>query len=317
MELLRRHGVWAPVAGFAAWAVFRLFGLDGWYPGMQLMAFTPYVALASLLAPVAALLARNRAAAVAAGTVAVALAVCVLPRAIPDRDAMDGVEIRVMSANLLAGGAEAGSVTGLVRRHRVDVLAVQELTPDGQRALDAAGLAELLPYRAAHPVPGVVGSAVYARFPLRDLGLEELPSTFGQARAVVAVPGSGEVEVVSVHPCAPAPGRPVSCWSKDFARLPAATPNGTLRLLVGDFNATLDHRAVRRLLATGYRDAAATTGAGLVPTWRGRWWVPGVTLDRVVVDRRVWIRAFSVHDLPDSDHRAVVATLVLPALRAG
>ena len=39
-----------------------------------------------------------------------------------------------------------------------------------------------------------------------------------------------------------------------------------MRLLVGDFNATLDHAALRRLLDTGYRDAASVVGQGMTPT---------------------------------------------------
>ena len=50
------------------------------------------------------------------------------------------------------------------------------------------------------------------------------------------------------------------------------------------------------------------------PTWPydEKWFIPGVTLDRVLVDRRVAVRAMSTCRLPGGDHRAVYARLVLP-----
>ena len=71
---------------------------------------------------------------------------------------------------------------------------------------------------------------------------------------------------------------------------------------------------MRRILDTGYRDAADVVGAGLTPSWPNdeRWYVPGVTLDHVLADRRVGVKAVSVHTIEGSDHRAVYAELVLP-----
>ena len=97
-----------------------------------------------------------------------------------------------------------------------------------------------------------------------------------------------------------------------LAAQPRAEPSGTVRVLAGDFNATLDHAPMRRLLSSGYRDAAATVGVGLVGTW-GPYdgdLIPPVTIDHVLVDRRVAVAAVSVHPLPGGDHRAVLAELV-------
>lgn len=91
-----------------------------------------------------------------------------------------------------------------------------------------------------------------------------------------------------------------------------------MRLLVGDFNATLDHGALRRLLRRGYLDAADEVGAGLTPTWpSGRATAlaafdpPPATIDHVLVERGVAVAAVRVHDVPGSDHRAVLADLRL------
>jgi endonuclease/exonuclease/phosphatase (EEP) superfamily protein YafD len=92
-----------------------------------------------------------------------------------------------------------------------------------------------------------------------------------------------------------------------------------VRVLAGDFNATLDHALLRRLLDTGYRDAAATVGAGLVGTW-GPYDgdpIPPVVIDHVLADRRVGVVAVSVHRVPGSDHRAVLASLTPPRRASG
>jgi endonuclease/exonuclease/phosphatase family metal-dependent hydrolase len=85
-----------------------------------------------------------------------------------------------------------------------------------------------------------------------------------------------------------------------------------VRILAGDFNATLDHARLRRLIDTGYRDAADQLGEGLHPTFPIGQRMPPITLDHVLADRRVGIRSFVARRVPRSDHRAVRAELVLP-----
>ncbi|SNS41739.1 hypothetical protein SAMN05216276_100952 [Streptosporangium subroseum] len=68
------------------------------------------------------------------------------------------------------------------------------------------------------------------------------------------------------------------------------------------------------LLGSGYHDAADATGNGLTATWPQQRWesVPGVTIDHVLADSRMAIKAFGVHALPDTDHRPIFAELGLP-----
>lgn len=312
---------WAMVLPGAAWALVRTLGLERG-PLVQLLAFTPYVAVAALVPLAVTLLARRWWAAGVAAVTVLALAVAVLPRALPSGDApTEGPRLQVMTANLLAGAADAATVVALVRDHDVDVLTLQELTPQGQRRLHAAGLPELLPHQAAEPLAGTSGSAVYARLPLHGAGVRTNEGGFRQAYATVAVPDARPVQVESVHSCPPMSFTRLACWWTALDGQPPATPDGPVRILAGDFNATLDHVAMRRLVHTGYRDAADTVGAGLSPTWDryGERWIPPVAIDRVLVDERVGVLDVTVHRLPGSDHRAVIATLALPqrAVRGG
>ncbi|QGN51015.1 endonuclease/exonuclease/phosphatase family protein [Micromonospora sp. WMMD558] len=307
---------WAAVVPGVGWAVVRLLGLDRG-PLVQLLAFTPYVAAGSLLPLVLTVALRRRWPAMVAALTTVALVAVVAPRAIgsapPDAG---GPALRLLTANLLAGTADARVLVDLVRRHSVDVLAVQEFTPEIGAELDRLGLDTLLPHRELHPAEGTLGSGLYARFPVSAGGVRHNRGGWGfdQAYATVAVPGAPPVRVESAHPAAPYALDQVGHWRTDLAAQPPATPDGSLSILAGDFNATLDHGPLRALLDTGYVDAAEAAGAGLTGTW-GPYDgdpIPPVTIDHVLVDRRIAVRGVSVHPVRGSDHRAVLAVLRLP-----
>ncbi|NUP01623.1 MAG: endonuclease/exonuclease/phosphatase family protein, partial [Nonomuraea sp.] len=221
-----------------------------------------------------------------------------------------GPALRVLAANLLVGRADTAGLMALVTSLRPDVLTLQEFTPAAKERLEAAGIAERLPYAVTRPAEGVGGSAVYARHPLAAGELIQAGG-FRQATAVLTRPGGAEVEIVSVHPCAPKRAARQPCWLAGLERLPRA--GGRPRVLAGDFNATLDHLPVRDLLASGYRDAADVMGRGLSSTWPQYGWGPlGVAIDHVLADRRMGVRDFRVLPLARTDHRAVFAELRLP-----
>ncbi|MFI5915975.1 endonuclease/exonuclease/phosphatase family protein [Dactylosporangium sp. NPDC051541] len=307
--------LWLLVAPFAVWAAARVLGLEGVYPSIQLLAFTPYVAAVSLVPLALAALTKRIWPAITAAVVVLAFAACVLPRSVPGTDAgdPDGPTVRVMTVNMLYGQADPGQIVRLVREGGVDLLAVQEYSAHGQAALRAAGLEETLPNAVTYPRENAGGSAVYSRFPLADQGYRQLTS-FVQAHASVRVPGGPDVYVESAHPCAPIGRGSGACWRADLAAQPAASPGGPVTVLMGDFNSTLDHKAFRRVVTKGYRDAADSAGTGLSPSWPydDRWYFPGVTLDHILADQRVRVRNVRIIHIAGSDHRAVFAELVLP-----
>jgi endonuclease/exonuclease/phosphatase (EEP) superfamily protein YafD len=309
--------LWLSWLATAIWAGGRLLPADrAGLLAVQLLAFTPYAAAGSVLVLAAASATRRWRLTGAALLTAAVLLACVVPRAVADRGQVAaGPRLRVLTVNMWVGSADAATIVGLVRTHRVDVLALQELTTPGQRALDAAGLARLLPYRVSYVEPQVSG--LFSRFPLLDDGVRVLPSAFGQARATVSVPGTPPVAVESVHTYAPIGTRARDRWAVDLAGQPPATVDGPVRLLLGDFNATLDHAPLRRLLATGYRDAGDIRGAGFAATWpdHGHVVLP-VTIDHVLADRRVGVVSYRVFPVRGTDHRAVYAELALPAYPA-
>jgi endonuclease/exonuclease/phosphatase family metal-dependent hydrolase len=307
--------LWAPIGLGVAWLTIRLFGLEGGFPLVPLIAYTPYAALALILVLAIALWLRRW---IAAGVAAAALSgfvLAVLPRAFPDRNsaATSGPRLTLMTANLMLGEAEPEPLVELVRSQDVDVLAVQELTPDATDGLRRAGLAKLLPESELLPVPGSSGGGLYSRLPLRGLApIEQVPGGFLTPRAKVRTAASGSLEVISAHPRPPTRYE-VDTWQAALDRLPPADPNGRLRLLLGDFNATLDHDELRELISTGYTDAAAAAGIGLAATWPADGFPPPVAIDHALIDSRIEVVDASVHDLPGSDHRALVTEAALPA----
>ncbi|MFI9012233.1 endonuclease/exonuclease/phosphatase family protein [Actinosynnema sp. NPDC053489] len=294
-------------------AFTRLLGIDGTRHMVATTALTPYFTAAGVLLGAVALLARRWAVGTVTLLVAAVLVAAVAPRAFPDpRPVAVGREVTVMSLNLLVGTAEAEAVVAAVRERRVDVLALQELSPAMVRDLDRAGLAEVLPYRHFLDEPGGSGSGIASRYPVSPRALAA-PSTLRQAGALVDLPGE-DLELVSVHPLPPVVDEGPEHWQRDLAGLPKRVLGGPVRVLAGDFNATLDHVGLRRLLTSGYVDAADQVGAGLDPTWpSGALWPPPVTIDHVLVDDRCPVEGFTVLDVPGTDHRAIVTRFVLPA----
>ncbi|MFI7072102.1 endonuclease/exonuclease/phosphatase family protein [Micromonospora sediminicola] len=308
---------WSAAAPVAAGAVLRLTGLERG-PLVLTTAFTPYVAGLAWVVAVPALALRRRAPAAVAALAALALLGAVAPRALPDdRPPAAGPTLRLLTANLRLGSADPAGLVELVRARRVDVLTVQELTPRFAADLDRLGLATLLPHRSLSPEVGATGSGLYARHPLSDTGHRRNRGFFfTQAYGTVAVPGAPPLRVESAHPAAPYAVDVVPDWWTDQRAQPPATPTGGLSVLAGDFNATLDHAALRDLIATGYTDAADATGTGLGGTW-GPYDgdpIPPVTIDHVLVDRRIAVRAAGTWPVPGSDHRALLAELRLPAV---
>lgn len=219
--------------------------------------------------------------------------------------------LRVLTANLYFGRADAEVLVARVRQLDVDVLFLQEHTADAVTRLKQAGLEDLLPHAQLELRGGSGGSGIYSRFPLSE-GPFLASVSMAQPTALLELPGGQAVELICVHPSPPAPARRggAAQWRDELAVLP---PPGELpRVIAGDFNATLDHAAFRDVLRLGYADAARQTGNALTPTWGppGRGAV--LTLDHVLVDRGCAVLACSVHLVPGSDHQAVYAEIQLP-----
>ncbi|MBE1587477.1 endonuclease/exonuclease/phosphatase family protein [Nonomuraea angiospora] len=302
---------WLAVTPFAAWAVVRVAGLERGSLPTQIMTATPYAAAGSLVPLLIAAVGRKRAATAVALLATTALGFSVLPRALGRAEATTGRPLKVMTINMLFGRADAATIMELVREFQPDVLSTQELTPGAVTDLDEAGLKELMPYRVLQDEWSAGGSGLYSRHPVEPLWDVMPPVGHQMPAALISLPGGKPVEFIDAHPFPPL-GPQVVEWNEAMAAFPSASPD-RIRIIAGDFNASLDHAALRGLLARGYKDAADTVGAGLIPTWPANKRVPPIiTIDHVLVDERVGVKEVSVRDVPKTDHRAVLAELTVP-----
>lgn len=295
-----------------AYGTVRLISLDefgGFGYFAATLALTPYVVAAGAILGVLMIIIGRRKNAFVLICVTLVLASLVSPRLLRnDQPDATGQIVRILSANLRLGHADAKHLVDLVRDNDVQVLAMQELSPAEASELDTAGLSQLMPYRVYRAEPGGSGSGIASVYPLRELA--PVPDTsFQMPTAVVDLPGNQDGEIVDVH--AKPPIDDFGTWRSELGRLPDPLPSGRVRITVGDFNASFDHAAFRGVINRGYRDVAEQLGDGLVTTW-SQPWVPAMTLDHVLIDHRTAARGYAVFDLPGSDHHAIMADVQVP-----
>ncbi|MFG2824604.1 endonuclease/exonuclease/phosphatase family protein [Kitasatospora sp. NPDC048365] len=298
----------APVLAFAAFlAVVRIGGLDDGTVLALPIVVLPYVALATLV--VLALLLALRC--WRTGALALLLVVLqlwwIVPRLVSDSVPAAAPRLRVATSNAYLGQVSPKSLVDLVREQRVDVLAVEELSTSAADALDRAGIRELLPHREK---PAGTDTALYSRLPITSAADPAWPTT----NITVDLAGH-PVQLVAVHTYYPLGD--ARRWAEGLHDLRKAAPGRTRdAVLLGDFNATLDHSPMRDLIATGLADTAADLGHGLAPTWPEDnadfpYLPPLIQIDHVLHGPALTAVAISEHTLPRSDHRAVVAELAL------
>jgi endonuclease/exonuclease/phosphatase (EEP) superfamily protein YafD len=224
---------------------------------------------------------------------------------------------RILTANLMAGGADPHALLALLGLETPDVAAFQELGRGQARAVEASGLfrSQRLDARADGDGLGVAARhpAAFERLPLpgRD-------SWIASVRPEGAPAG---VEIINVHLTPPhhlPPWSMLAARRHQVARLrrhlraPAVQP----RVLVGDLNSTAFFPAYRALtahLADAALLHASLDGGVTFPTWAPRpGWRRLLRLDHALVDPRLRVAGLRVADLPGSDHAALIVDLVLP-----
>jgi endonuclease/exonuclease/phosphatase (EEP) superfamily protein YafD len=247
--------------------------------------------------------------------------------------AAEVLTLRVFTVNVRGGWADPGAVLRTLRRHNVDVLAVQELTAGLVNRLAEAGLTEVLPSAHLDPRLGSAGAGLWARWPLHPL--PPLPGLAAAApRARVDLADGRSVTLALVHAKAPTKGRAIQ-WQSELALLGsglAGVPGP--QIVAGDFNASRDHQPFRDVLAAGFLDCADAARRRPWPgfTWpttldarvnadqpRSRDWLrsrrtlPIMRLDHVLVSRAgAAVREVRTIRIPGTDHRGVLAVIDLP-----
>ncbi|MFD7700774.1 endonuclease/exonuclease/phosphatase family protein [Streptomyces caelestis] len=296
-------------AGVSVVVGCRAAGTDGVTPVPQLLAFLPWLLVPTAVGLLFTLFARRWTGAVWGVVLLGLLAWFIEPYGKTGDPAGPPVaELRVLTSNVEFGQA-TGALIDAVRREGPDVVFVQECEYTCDAALRRE-LAGAYPHRRAVEGGGSEGSVLLSRFPLRAAA--GVPGTMGMPGAVADVDGHA-VRLQLAHPMPPLPGQ-VDLWRRELGRLrdAAAADRDTPTVLAGDFNASQDHAAFRRVLDTGLRDAARLAGADRTPTWPART-APafGAQIDHVLVSDDFAATRARFLDLPDTDHRTLVVDLTL------
>ena len=219
--------------------------------------------------------------------------------------------LRLFDANLHAANPDVAPIAEEIRAAAPDLVALQEVDPDGAAGLLRSGALAGFPYRVAEVRRGASGIALWSRLPLAEaevLQVGDMPFI----RATVVL-GDRRLRLYVVHAEAPV-GDGRARWRAELRRLDQELRRERRPLVVaGDFNATRHHPSFRRLLSHGLADAHERRGRGWAATWpRDRWPLPPLMrLDHVLVTRGVAVRSVREGVGRGSDHRPVVADLVL------
>ncbi|HZG92189.1 MAG TPA: endonuclease/exonuclease/phosphatase family protein, partial [Pseudonocardia sp.] len=224
----------------------------------------------------------------------------------------DGVDLTVLTANVLKGRADTADLAALIARERPDVVVLPEAGHDFRDKLDP--LVAHLGYRSevstrvgardVHSVTVLVADTLGDTRvrAVRRMRLPHLEVTGGRL---------GGRTLHAVHLTAPLLRRQVANWRRDIEVLAQMCAADPAPVVAGDFNSTFDHAGLRAALG-GCRSAADGTGLGLVGTYPSRlprWF--GIQIDHVLVPSGTSTRRLAVLDVAGTDHRAVLAQVTL------
>jgi len=237
----------------------------------------------------------------------------------------DGPELRVAFANLWCHNKDVTGVVGELARGKHDIVAMAEVTDEHVPVIDSLFPPSVYPWRRIEPdpSPGSKGLALVSRVPLSYV---DTWSSQGhpQFDAVVVAPSAGAFRLLLVHTWGPVGRTRVRAWHKQLAEVGArardgagagAPPSRGLPVVImGDFNATRQHRSFDRLIEEGWSDAVTWRFGGWRGTWPAdrRWLPPLFRIDHVLAGPGIAVCSARAGNASGSDHRPVSAVLRLP-----
>jgi endonuclease/exonuclease/phosphatase (EEP) superfamily protein YafD len=219
--------------------------------------------------------------------------------------------LRVFSANIYDANPDVGRIAGEIKAAAPDLLALQEVGPDGATALRRSGVLARFPYRRAEIRDGASGIGLWSRFPLAEAQVHSVRGMPLITATVIL--GDRRLRFFTVHTVAPL-GDDRPRWRAQLRWIDEALRRESGPLVIaGDFNATRYHRSFRRLLSDRLVDAHEQRGRGWATTWPWGYWLPPLLrLDHVLVSPDIRVRSIREGHGQGSDHRPIIAELVPP-----
>jgi endonuclease/exonuclease/phosphatase (EEP) superfamily protein YafD len=219
--------------------------------------------------------------------------------------------LRLFSANVHHANPDLGRIGQEIQAAAPDLVALQEVDPDGAADLQRSGVLAHFPYAVTELRKSPSGIGLWSRLPVADSQVQDVHG-MAVIKATILV-GSHRLRLYTVHTVAPLGDDRVRWqaqlrWVEEEIR----RERGPV-VVAGDFNATRYHSSFRRLLSADLGDAHERRGRGWATTWpQDRWPLPPLLrLDHVLVSPDIGVRSVREGLGHGSDHRPIIAELVL------
>ncbi|MDZ4860069.1 MAG: endonuclease/exonuclease/phosphatase family protein [Candidatus Hydrogenedentes bacterium] len=220
---------------------------------------------------------------------------------------LSGPVLRIMSVNLQWDTSRPRNVFNALRTVKPDVIAFQEVTPE--RLIELQNLLEEYPHRIHSVDSGVLGVALFSRYPLNDLDQSWMTKGVYPTLMAEIEAGGPPLSVMITHTIPP--------FSKDWAMERnkqlaecAARLNAIEGpcVLVGDLNVTMWSPYFRDLIKSANLKNARE-GFGIVPTYSsGRKRL--IPIDHFLFRGDVQVTGCAVGPHTGSDHRPLVVDFI-------
>jgi endonuclease/exonuclease/phosphatase (EEP) superfamily protein YafD len=225
----------------------------------------------------------------------------------------DGPQVRVAFANVWRNNTDVEGILAELAAGEHDVVGLAEVTDHHLGAIEAVFSPSRYPWRKVEPdgPDGSKGLALLSRFPIERV---EKWWTQGhpQLDATVLVPGALPFRLLVVHTWGPV-GHQIRNWRAQLVDI-GRRAEGERTIIIGDFNATLQHRSFTRLVGTRWSVVGTRAFGGWRATWpANRWWRPALfRIDHILAGPEISVRSGRAGRACGSDHRPVSAVLGLP-----
>ncbi|MDJ0750211.1 MAG: endonuclease/exonuclease/phosphatase family protein [Woeseiaceae bacterium] len=218
-------------------------------------------------------------------------------------------QLKLMSVNALSTNVEHDRLFALLSAEQPDLVFVQEISPQWEKALTAVH--PDYPYRYAEAREGNFGIALLSRLPLARVDhVDSPPFGFPTLQGEVAI-GDHTLRFVSTHPMVPLGASNFSARNEQLQQVAQQLgASSTSTILVGDLNASMWGLHYRRLeSATGLRNARR--GHGILPTWPTFMPFAMIPIDHVLVSSDIGVSRIETGPSIGSDHLPLIVTLSL------
>lgn len=219
-------------------------------------------------------------------------------------------ELTILTANVLWTTREADELAKMMRETDADIVTLQELNNEIFDTLVADPSLANYTYKDGAQSNAKFFTATFAKIPVVP---REAPPYNRRVTTTVfpraqANPIGNEFKLTALHLTAPLRDENVAEWQDQLGSL-AELPVDQPAILVGDFNATEDHRPFRNLLASGWTDVHQDKGCGLDTTFpsKERFPIGLMRIDHVLVTDHFEVVSVDILPTKGSDHDAVLA----------